>query len=110
MGELQRLGCIDIETQKCVENFKTTLPALSRPWPHGPNAAARPVKAVVRASRSIFKMWGGVQTATAKASAGHALFSLLGSIEFRSMHKGVHLSWLETQQAHRAKGALWACG
>jgi hypothetical protein len=27
--------------------------SLSRPWPHGPNAAARPVKAVVRASRSI---------------------------------------------------------
>jgi hypothetical protein len=30
------------------------LPALSRPWPHGPNAAARPVKAVVRAPSAMF--------------------------------------------------------
>jgi hypothetical protein len=31
-----------------------SLSALSRPWPHGPNAAARPVKAVVRASSAMF--------------------------------------------------------
>jgi hypothetical protein len=31
-----------------------SLPALSRPWPHGPDAAARPVKAVVRASSAMF--------------------------------------------------------
>jgi hypothetical protein len=54
-------------------------------------------------------MLGGVQTATAKPPVGDALFSPLSSLEFRSMHKGVHLSWLETQQAHRARGALWAC-
>jgi hypothetical protein len=26
-----------------------------------------------------------------------------------NLHKGAHLPWLETQQAHRAKDALWAC-
>jgi hypothetical protein len=58
---------------------------------------------------AFFNLIDSVRTATAKAPACDAPFSQLLSIKFRSMHKGVHLPWLKTQQAHRAKGALWAC-
>jgi hypothetical protein len=65
--------------------------------------------AAIRAGRSIFHLFGGVQTASAKVSAGDALCSPQSSLESVSTHKAVNLSWLETQQAHRAKGAMWAC-
>jgi hypothetical protein len=52
-------------------------------------------------------MLGGVQTASAKVSAGDELCSPQSSLESVSTHKAFQLSYLETQQAHRAKGA---CG
>jgi hypothetical protein len=105
-----RVGGLRFKKERFGHSFADPLPALCRHWPPPQHATLRPVIAAIRASRSIFNMLGGVQTATAKTPAGHALFSQLSSLEFRSLHKGVHLSWLETQQAHRAIGALWACG
>jgi hypothetical protein len=77
-----------------------SLSVLSGPWPPDQNAAAQLVIAAIRAERSILNLLGGVRTASANASTGHALFSPISSLEFRSMHKGVHWPWLEIQQAH----------